>query len=252
MPEGDSVWRAARLLDQALSDEDLVLADLRWPRLSELSLVGRHVRETVSVGKHLLTRLDPDGRRPGLTLHTHLRMEGRWRVAPVGQLRVPGPRSTARVVLGTRAQIAIGFALGMVDLVATSAEDRVVGHLGPDILGRWDPDEALRRLLDQPDRLVGDALLDQRLLAGLGTYWASECLYVQGISPTIRVGEASALPSLLARLPTMLGVSRRPAAQVYGLRGRACRRCGTPVEAVRVGADPTSRTLYRCPVCQPG
>jgi endonuclease-8 len=161
VPEGDSVWQTARRLS-ALTGERLTTSDFRVPSLATVDLSGRRVLETVSRGKHLLTRFDGDA-----TLHSHLRMEGRWDVQPLGS-SWRRPAHEARVVLRTEAHEAIGFTV-LVDLVPTSAEGDLVGHLGPDLLGPdWDAEEAVRRLAAAPDVPIGEALLDQRNLAGIG------------------------------------------------------------------------------------
>ncbi|MFV0457227.1 MAG: DNA-formamidopyrimidine glycosylase family protein [Actinomycetales bacterium] len=252
MPEGDSVRATAQQLERALSGHELVAAELRWPSLAGVRITGRMVVETVSRGKHLLTRLDRDGDRPALTLHSHLRMDGQWRTWATGNRRLPGPTTPARAILVTSTFTAVGLKLGMLDLVPTTAEDRLVGHLGPDVLGQdWDPGEALRRLRGEPDRPVADALLDQHLLAGLGTYWASEALHLQGIAvhrPTGQGGDE--LDALVHRLPSLLQVPRRPPARVYGRRDLPCQRCGARIRTTRLGPPERDRQFYWCPGCQ--
>ncbi len=252
MPEGDSVRRTARRLDQ-LAGETLTHAELRWPSAPAAQLAGRRVLGTHSVGKHLLTRLD--GATP-LTLHTHLRMDGSWRVWPTGAHAIPGPRTPARAVLVTEGHLAVGFSLGMLDLVATDREQTLIGHLGPDVLGpAWDAAAALARLREASDQTIGDALLDQRILAGVGTYWASEALFLQGLHPLTRVAavDPERLARLVERLPTLLGLglARRPEPYAYGRARRPCRRCGTPIARVGVGTPPQQRELFLCPRCQP-
>ena len=137
MPEGDTVYRAAQQLDAGLSGQVLTRSDFRIPSLATKDLSGATVTETVSRGKHLLTRFDN-----GVTLHTHLKMEGHWAVHPVGT-RWRRPAHTARVVLRTTTTEAVGFSVVM-DLVRTEKEDELVDHLGPDLLGPdWDADLAL-------------------------------------------------------------------------------------------------------------
>src|SRR5271166_1291520 len=146
MPEGDVVWRAARQLDAALAGRVLTRSDFRVPRYATADLTGRTVLEVVSRGKHLLTRVEGD-----LTVHTHLRMDGSWRVWPAG--RYPPRDHRVRLVIENSQWQAVGFALGVVEVLRTAREVSVVGHLGPDLLGPdWDLDEAIRRLREQPDR----------------------------------------------------------------------------------------------------
>src|SRR3954452_8282539 len=148
MPEGDTVYHTARILDRALSGQTLVRTDLRMPQHATADLAGGSVVETVSRGKHLLTRIDRDSPSgtDRWTLHTHLKMEGSWKVLDPGQ-RWPRPTHTARVVLQAERATAVGFSLGVVELLDRAAEADAVGHLGPDLLGAdWDEEVALAHL----------------------------------------------------------------------------------------------------------
>ncbi len=189
MPEGDTVWRTARTLDRALSGQLLTGTDFRVPTLATVDLSGQTVQQTLARGKHLLTRIGEDH-----TLHTHLKMEGSWHLyKPDSRWRRPAHE--ARVVLRTQPWTAVGLALGVVELVGRSEEDRVVGHLGPDLLGPdWDEDEALHRLLSDPARTVGDALLDQRNLAGIGNMYKAEICFLTGRGP-VAPGRRGARPA---------------------------------------------------------
>src|SRR3954452_1528781 len=172
MPEGDVVWAAARRLHDALARRELTRSDFRVPRAATADLTGRPVREVISRGKHLLTRVEGD-----LTVHTHLRMEGSWRIRPASA-SVPRDHRV-RLVLANAEWQAVGYSLGIVELIRTSREDTVVGHLGPDLLGPdWDPAEAVRRLLEDPGRAIGEALLDQTRLAGIGNLYKAETLFL--------------------------------------------------------------------------
>jgi endonuclease VIII len=174
MPEGDTVWLAGRRLHDALAGDRLTRSDFRVPQLATTDLAGRTVTEVVSRGKHLLTRVDDD-----LTLHTHFRMDGTWHLYRPGDRWRGGPQWQVRVLLETAAWQAVGYRLPVVELLPRDREDDAVGHLGPDILGPdWDPAEAVRRLAAQPDREVGDALLDQRNLAGIGNLYKAESLFL--------------------------------------------------------------------------
>lgn len=280
MPEGDAVWRTARHLHEALAGKVLLGSDLRVPALATKDLAGRVTVEVVPRGKHLLHRLEG-----GLTLHSHLRMDGSWRLRtpPAGTAyglddAPPGPatrRHTVRALLWSDHHLAIGDNLGMLDLVATVDEDRLVGHLGPDLLDRtFDRTQALTNLLAQPEREVAQALLDQRNLAGIGTIYASEPLFEHWVSPWTPVGAVS--PEVLgavvdtARLwmvrscrsggPTPV---RGPQStlppdgwlpgryRVFGRRGRPCRRCGTTIVEEPIGEAPRIRVISFCPRCQP-
>ena len=268
MPEGDTVWRTARQLDEALTRRRLAVSDLRVPALATTDLRGRTVEGTVSVGKHLLTRLTGrpgDAVEGGLTLHTHLRMDGAWRVQAAGEPWRGGPASSLRVVLGDADVVALGYRLPVVELVATRREAVVVGHLGPDLCGPgWDAAEAVRRLREQPDRAVGEALLDQTRLAGIGTLYRAEVLFLRGVSPWTPVRGVEDLPGLVDLAHRLLRANLDRATQVttgVDRRGRRtwvfqrerqpCRRCGRPVRAARQGAPPRDRPTYWCPTCQP-
>ena len=264
MPEGDTVWRTAHRLDQALAGVPLLVADLRWPALATVDLRGATTVQVVSRGKHILHRLDS-----GLTLHSHLRMEGQWRVEAT---RAVTPRQLAndrlRAVLGAAEWTALGLRLGMLDLVATDAEHTLVGHLGPDLLGPdWDLDAAVANLRREPERPVGEALLDQRNLAGIGTLYAAESLFLQRLNPWVPMHELedAALRALVERAHRLLDVNRRRAVQsstgstrhgdtsyAHARSGRPCRRCGATVRVAMIGQPPQERTMFYCPGCQGG
>jgi endonuclease-8 len=262
VPEGDVVRRTAQRLHAALAGRTLTASDLRWPSLATVDLVGRDVLEVVSAGKHLLTRLGGD-----LTLHSHLRMDGSWHVHRTGE---PWGRPRAahkiRAILATADWTAVGHDLGTLDLVATDHEDTLVGHLGPDVLGPgWDPAEAVRRLRTEPDRPVGEALLDQRVLAGVGTFFMSEVLFLRGVSPWTRVAAAGDLDALVALTHRLLRANAERAIQsttgdlrpgrqqyVHARSGRPCRRCGGLVRVAPIGIAPRERPAFYCPHCQPG
>jgi endonuclease-8 len=259
VPEGDTVWRTARRLHRALAGRTLTGTDLRVPQHATVDMSGEVVREVVARGKHLLHRIGDD-----TTLHTHLLMEGAWHLyRPGTRWRRPG--LSARVVLRTEPWVAVGFDLGAVDVVRRAGEERLVGHLGPDLLGPdWDPDEAVRRLRADPDREIGDALLDQRHLAGLGNLYRSEVCFLCGTHPGRAVRDVGDLPAMVACAHALLVANRDRAAQtttgdtrrgrrtwVYRRAGEPCRRCGTPVSAAAQGDTGRERQTFWCPRCQP-
>jgi endonuclease VIII len=259
MPEGDVVWQTARRLHEALAGRTLTRSDFRVPRLATASLAGDVVTETASRGKHLLTRT-----RNGLTVHTHLRMDGNWRVRPAAE-RVRDSHQI-RLLLANEEWQAVGYQLGVVELIRTSEEGRVTGHLGPDLLGPdWDPAEAVRRLRAAPDRPIGEALLDQRNLAGIGTWFLAEMLFLRGIDPWRPTGGVEDLGALVDLGHRLLDANKtrpghsstgdtRPGRDswVYGRAGRPCRRCGTPVRRGEQGPPGQERLRFWCPSCQPG
>ena len=243
MPEGDAVRRSAQALDRALAGRVLVEADLRVPRFATVDLRDQCVVGTEAVGKHLLTRTDA-----GLTLHSHRRMEGKWVTGPA-DLRT-GPGHQIRVVLRTADTAAIGVRLAMVEVAPTAQEPRWVGHLGPDILAdEFDPAMGL-----PAGRPVVEALLDQRVIAGLGTMWAAELAFAAGTSPYAPVGQVDLAPALAGIRGQMQAsvTGRRPRMAVFERAGQPCRVCGTVVRSGRVGRPPHDRITYWCPTCQPG
>src|SRR4051812_32564853 len=153
MPEGDTVYQAARRLHAALAGTVLTRSDLRVPRFATADLTGRAVLDVTPRGKHLLTRVED-----GLTLHSHLRMDGSWRVYANGQRWSGGPAHQIRAILGNADRTAVGYRLPVLELLRTTDEDRVVGHLGPDLLGPdWDPSLAMANLLRDPALPLGEA-----------------------------------------------------------------------------------------------
>jgi endonuclease-8 len=270
VPEGDVVWRTARRLDRALAGRRLDVAELRWPGLSTAELTGRTVTGVVSRGKHLLTRLSGD-----LTVHSHLRMDGSWHVfkpAAAAAIRAgrrppgaPAPDHRIRAILGNAVWLTVGYDLGMLDLLPTEREADVVGHLGPDLLGEvWDGDEALLRLTRDPLRPIGEALLDQTVTAGIGTFYLAETCFLTGTWPWSPVSAVPRPAVLLDRARALLRANRERVPQtttgstrqgenayVYGRAGRPCRRCGTTIARGEVGAAPRARVTFFCPHCQP-
>ncbi|MEU4455011.1 DNA-formamidopyrimidine glycosylase family protein [Nocardioides sp. NPDC023903] len=249
MPEGDAVLRTARRLDKGLAGQVLTRTDFRVPQLATADLSGGTVRETVARGKHLLTRIDH--RTGEWTLHTHLKMEGSWRVFEAGR-RWPKPGFQARVVLRTEKTEAVGFLLGIVELVPRDQEERLVAHLGPDILADdWDPDTALERLARQPERPLFDALRDQTNLAGIGTIYAAETCFIAGINPLRPVAEAGdRLPRILQRTRDLMQADWSRSRQMWVYGRRACRRCGGTVTVAKVGPPGKERPAYYCANCQ--
>ncbi|GAA1920495.1 hypothetical protein GCM10009815_13950 [Nocardioides marmoribigeumensis] len=172
VPEGDSVHLLAERLRRHLDGRTVVRSDLRVPRHATVDLAGRVVLEHATHGKHLLTRLGG-----GLTLHTHLRMDGSWTVTGPGRRLPRRLWDDVRVVLEVDSgETAHGLLLPVVDVLPTRDEATVVGHLGPDPLRPdWDEAEAVRRLSADPTVPVARALLDQTKVAGWGNLWATSC-----------------------------------------------------------------------------
>ncbi|MEU2023336.1 DNA-formamidopyrimidine glycosylase family protein [Streptomyces sp. NPDC016469] len=272
MPEGDTVLQTAARLHHALAGQVLTSSDLRVPRFATADLTGRAVLDVTARGKHLLTRIEG-----GLTLHSHLRMDGAWRIYAPGERWRGGPAHQIRAVLGNAAHTAVGYRLPVLELMRTQDEEQAVGHLGPDLLGPdWDADTALRNLLADPARPLGEALLDQRNLAGIGNIYKAELCFLARATPWLPIGELPARTAALLvstahqlldanrdrpnRVTTAGGRSRtvasaaararRPSENlwVYGRTHRPCLRCGTPIRA----AEQDDRPAYWCPSCQTG
>ena len=263
MPEGDTVWLHAKQLNDALAGTTLTGSDFRLPRLATTDLAGSTVREVVSRGKHLLIRISTPG-TGDWSLRSHLRMDGTWRIFAPGARWSGRPAHTIRVVLTTPTVTAVGFHLHDVALVPTAEEKTLVGHLGPDLLGPdWDEAEAVRRLAVEPDRTIGEAVLDQRNLAGLGTVWRAELLFLRGVNPWTPVQHVDLL-ALVRLARRLLMANRNQWAQVttgnarrgqelyaYGRFGEPCRRCRTPISRAEQGSLGQERVTFWCPTCQP-
>jgi endonuclease-8 len=261
VPEGDTVWLVARRLHDALAGRGLTRTDFRVPALATTDLTDRSVLEVVARGKHLLTRVEG-----GLTLHSHLRMDGMWHLHRPGQRWTGGPDWQVRVVLSNAEWDAIGYRMPVLELVETAREDTVVGHLGPDLLDpEFDRDEALRRLCSEPLREIGQALLDQRNLAGIGNLYKAESLFLRRTSPWTPVAGVDDLGALVDTARRLLDANKAHAAQtttgdpragrthyVFERPRRPCLRCGTPVASAMQGVAPYDRITYWCPTCQPG
>jgi endonuclease-8 len=261
MPEGDTVWLTAARLHKALAGRSLTVSDFRVPALATVDLRGRTVTEVVARGKHLLARVDDD-----LTVHSHLRMDGSWYLS---KATAPRPRRhpdhLIRALLGNTEWLATGYRIHDLRVVARAAESDLVGHLGPDLLGPdWDADAAVARLAREPEIAIGEALLDQRQLAGIGNMYKCEVLFIEHVHPWTAVGAVADLGRLVTTAHRLLLANRdHPEQSTTGSRGRGrdhwvyerggqpCLRCRTPVERADQGAPPRARSTYWCPTCQP-
>jgi endonuclease-8 len=246
MPEGDSLHRAARRLQVLVGER--VEVETPHPRAAVKGglaerLDGRRLESVEAVGKNLLLRFDG-----GLVLRSHLRMTGRWRVERRGTPRSGKPW----LVLRGETHEAVLWKGAVLELVGARGAPR----LGPDILGQPpDFETMLARLRSAPEREVGDALLDQRLVAGIGNLWKAEALWEARVSPWRRLREVGddELLAVLEAAHTLMRTSvqgARPARRVYRRAGRACPRCGAVVRSAPQGDN--ARTAYWCPGCQVG
>ncbi|GLY14973.1 putative endonuclease 8 2 [Kineosporia sp. NBRC 101677] len=268
MPEGDTVYLLARRLNARLRGQVVRRSDLRVPQHATADLSGATLVKTDTHGKHLLTRFTvPD--QPGITLHTHLRMDGSWTVLNPGKQLPRRLAPDIRVLLDFQNGLsAVGLKLPVVELIPTDREKDVVGHLGPDPLrADWDADEAVRRLVGDHERPLAATLLDQTRMAGLGNLWVNELCFLRGHSPWTPVREVD-IPALVTLAVRLLRFSvntpgaaqvttgnTRPGQQhwVAGRAGQPCLRCRTRIQVVaEVSGDPERRRTWWCPHCQPG
>jgi len=271
MPEGDTIASAAKRIRAAVIDKPIEAVETRHPRFArdrcDERLAGRGVRAVDTHGKNLFLRFEG-----GLTIYSHLRMGGWWGVTRHGERWRRSPHR-AWLVLRTPEHEVVQFDGPILELMTDgrSRIDQRIAALGPDILAPdgFDEKEFLRRLRDDdPTRYIGDALLDQRNVAGLGTIWRSEGCFIAGVDPWRRVRDVSdeeALEVLRVARPLMQmsvenngrPVTWRPEVPargrenrfwVFNREGQPCRRCDTIVRQRGQGDD--NRRSFWCPTCQ--
>jgi endonuclease VIII len=274
MPEGDTIFRAARTLHRALAGKPVVRFESVYPALTRVHvdtpLTSQTIESVAAAGKHLLMRFSS-----GLVLRTHMRMNGSWHIYRPEE-RWQRPRRDMRIVIATADFVAVGFNIPVAEFVPARRLDRhdELRRLGPDLLSdRFDEDEALRRMQARAGERIADVLLDQRVIAGLGNVYKSEVLFACRVNPFVTAGSVddatrrslirTARKLLLANVHTSLAPMttytgyRRTTGRdnpserlwVYGRAGRPCRRCGTLVKIEAQGPD--ARLTYWCPACQP-
>ena len=261
MPEGDTVWLTAHRLHQALAGRPLTVSDFRVPALATVDLRGRSVTEVLARGKHILTRLDDD-----LTVHSHLRMDGSWYISRTsGPAPRRHPQHMIRARLGNADWLATGYRIHDLLVVRRATEAELVGHLGPDLLGAdWNAERAVANLRTRSEVTVGEALLDQRNLAGIGNLYKCEVLFIERVNPWTPVGAVPDLDRVVGTAHRLLLANRDHPEQsttglvghgrdhwVYERAGEACLRCRTPIERAHQGEPPRARPTYWCPRCQP-
>jgi endonuclease VIII len=266
MPEGDTIFRAARTLHRALAGHVVTRFETAYAPLARVHddtpITGRTIEAVEAHGKHMVMRFSGD-----LALRTHMRMHGSWHIYRPGE-RWQRPPREMRVLVGTADFVAVGFNVPDAEFERSSdvgARDPIA-QLGPDLLAAdFDAAEAVRRLQARGEMTIAEALLDQRALAGIGNVFKSEVLFEGGVEPftTVATIAADRLAALVAIARRQLaanvgpGFGRRTTGRmaaseglwVYGRGGRACRRCGTAISFAKqgVGARPT----YWCPRCPP-
>ena len=268
MPEGDSIFRAARTLNRALAGRTVTRFETVFPHLTRLAVDqpvrGRVIERVESRGKHLLMWLSG-----GLVLRTHMRMKGSWHVYRPGE-RWQRPRHDMRIAIGTAEFEAIAFNVPVAEFLQARdvEQQRDLRDLGPDPLSAsFEEAEAVARISARGDMEIADALLDQRAIAGIGNIYKSETLFMCRVNPFTLVRDLD--PATVARLVTTAAKLLRlnvtagsgssivttgrvdPSARlwVYGRGGKPCRRCGAPVSRQKQG--PNSRSTYWCEQCQP-
>jgi len=273
VPEGDTLRRTASGLAPYLVGRQVSAARARPGGPQVQRVVGSTIESVEAQGKNLLIRFDN-----GLEIRTHLRMNGSWHRYRPGE-RWRRPPSRARLVLEVPGAVAVCFDAPVVELLEQRAEalHAPLGGLGPDLLGNeFDAAEALRRLRDpaRAGTTAGEALLDQRVMAGIGNVYRSEVLWLDRVSPFVPVAELddemlgrlieSARRLLLANVADVrAGTGKRGPERittagdrgapgplyVYRRTGRPCRRCGTPIRSASLGRE-LPRTVYWCPSCR--
>jgi endonuclease-8 len=261
VPEGDTVWLTARRLDEALRGRPLTVCDFRVPALATVDLRGRSVTEVIARGKHILIRLGDD-----MTVHSHLRMDGSWYLSRTSGPPPHGhPSHMIRAMLGNADWLATGYRVHDLRVVSRADEVHLVGHLGPDLLGPdWDVDRAVANLGRAPDIAIGEALLDQRNLAGIGNLYKCEALFVERVHPWTAVRDVRGVAGVVATAHRLMRANRDHPEQsttgytgrgrdhwVYERAGQPCLRCRTLIERADQGTPPRTRSTWWCARCQP-
>jgi endonuclease-8 len=273
MPEGDTIYRTAQTLQRALSGSLVTRFESVFPALNRIDedrpVAGRMVESVSARGKHLLMAFSGD-----LILRTHMRMQGSWHIYRPGE-RWQRPARDMRILIQTTDFVAVGFNVPVAEWLTGRdlGRHRELSALGPDLLApTFDTADALQRMRSHGNDAIADALLNQRIVAGIGNAFKSEILFIAGVDPFQPVGALSdddlmrilsesrkqLRSSVLDRSQTLSPVSGRrttrsldPRARlwVYGRGGKPCRTCGTSIRARKTGLD--ARLTYWCPRCQP-
>jgi endonuclease VIII len=261
LPEGDTILRAARTLQKAIGGQTISRFESTVPlvRRAAKSLIGQKVVEVTAAGKNLLMHFE-DGR----VLRSHMRMTGSWHIYRPGE-RWRVTEGAARVVIEAGEWVAVCFSAPVIELVTSIETHAPIATLGPDILGeQFDAAEAIKRISATKDRELGDAILDQTLVAGIGNVYKSEVLFICATHPRAHAGEvgdeklqeilAEARKQMRANLTTngrrTRGLGQGERFWVYRRSGSPCLRCGTLIKMIRQGE--LVRSTYYCPSCQGG
>ena len=272
MPEGDTIYRAAVAMHRALAGRVVTRFESVYPAVTRVAddrpIVGRTIESVSARGKHLLIAFSGD-----LVLRTHMRMNGSWHLYRAG-IKWQRPARDMRVLVGAGDVEAVGFNVPVAELLTARelARHTQLSALGPDLLDpAFDPAEAARRMRARGSDAVGDALLNQRVLAGIGNVFKSEILFLAGVEPftpvaalsdadierLVAISHEQLAANVLTRSQTLTpSIGRRTTRSldpnkklwVYGRGGKPCRRCGTKILARKTGLD--ARLTYWCPKCQ--
>ena len=272
MPEGDTIYRAAAAMHRALAGRVVTRFESVYPAVTRIAvdhpIVGRTIDSVSARGKHLLITFSG-----GLVLRTHMRMNGSWHLYKSG-IRWQRPARDMRVLVAAGDVEAVGFNVPVAELLTARDLSRhaELNALGPDLLDpAFDAAEAARRVRAHGRDAVGDVLLNQRVVAGIGNVFKSEILFLAGIEPftlvaalteaqverLIAISREQLAANVMTRSQTLSSsISRRTTRSldpnkklwVYGRGGKPCRRCGTPIQARKTGLD--ARLTYWCPRCQ--
>lgn len=274
MPEGDTIYRAARTMHAALAGRTITRFETVLPELARVDydapLRGRQVESVSARGKWCLMRFSGD-----LVLATHMRMHGSWHLYRPGE-KWRRSRRDLRLLIETADWVAVAFNVPVVEFHSARSLERhpAIKSLGPDLLrSEFDVAEAVRRLRASSAPDIASALLDQQVMAGMGNVFKSEVLFVCGVNPFAAVQELSdsQLEQLTAAAQKLLSSNARPPdgsrdafysasrrttgmmnprarLWVYDRAGKPCRKCGAPIRCARQG--PGARGTYWCPECQ--
>jgi len=273
VPEGDTIFRAAQTLHRALAGSIVTRFESVFPALNRIDhdrpLAGRTIESVSARGKHLLMAFSGD-----LVLRTHLRMHGSWHIYRPGE-RWQRSAQDMRIIVQTSRFVAVGFNVPIAELLTSRdlSRHKELQAIGQDLLAAtFDVDEVIRRLRAHDGDAIGDALLNQRIVAGIGNVFKSEILFITRTDPFQAVSALSdddlrrivdesrrqLNANVLTRSQTLSPAFGRrttrsldPSAKlwVYSRGGKPCRICGRPIQARKTGLD--ARLTYWCPQCQP-
>jgi endonuclease VIII len=256
VPEGDTIRRLANKIQDRFAGQQCLKTITRDPRLVGIDFRNTKLLSADAVGKHLLIRFD-DGR----TLHAHLLMTGSWKVGPTAA----EPAWRRRLELWFKNGRLTGLDVPIFDVLPTSQEHTLIGHLGPDLCADQAPDvqEITDRMMRLPDEPLAAALLDQRNVAGFGNLYAVEVPFIVGVSPNQPIGTIGGLTDLVGFGTALIRTNAHRGPQnttgrkvttddhwIYPKRGRPCPLCGTRLDGWAEGKSPWKRVSTWCPTCQ--